>query len=171
MSRLSNLTAGIVGVIALAATIACSHSPATSQGFVEKASIANEFEIESSKIALRKSKNAHVKALAQRMISEHSQTAKKLKKAVLASGSSATVVGGLDAKHQKLLGKLQNTANGKDFDEEYLSMQKDAHKEAVCLFKNYAKNGANPTLRNFAADTLPHLKDHLKHVKNLKANY
>lgn len=171
MPRLTYLTAGIVSFIALAATIACSHNNTSSQGFVEKASVANEFEIESSKVALSKSKNAEVKAFAQRMISEHSQTGKKLKKTVAASGSSAMLAEGLDAKHQKMLGKLQNTASGKDFDKEYLSMQKDAHKEAVCLFKDYAKNGSNPTLRNFAADTLPHLKDHLKHVKKLKENY
>ena len=170
MSRFSYLRAGIVGAIALATTIACSHMNTTSQGFVEKASIANEFEIESSKLALNKSKNKDVRAFAQRMISEHSQTSKKLKRTVQTSGSSATLTNGLDAKHRELLSELRATS-GKEFDEEYLSMQKDAHKEAVCLFKDYAKNGANPKLRNFAADTLPHLKEHLKHVKQLKENY
>ena len=137
--RLLFVAAGIISTFSLL-VIACAHSM-SEQSFVEKASVANQFEIDSSKLTLRKSNNKDIKAFAQRMVSEHSQT-----------------------------GKVTSLSD-RDFDKHYISMQIEAHKEAISLFTDYSKYGVNSTLRKFAADTLPHLKDHLKHIQLVKANY
>jgi len=58
--------------------------------------------------------------------------------------------------------------SGKDFDSTYDQMQKQAHQEAVALFEAYSQNGDNPDLKQWAAKTLPHLKEHLSMAEKLK---
>jgi putative membrane protein len=138
----------------------------SSEDFVQKASIANEFEIESSKIALDKSQNADVKRFAQKIIKDHTKTASDMDEAVRASKLEVTPPTTLDEKHQKMLDKLQNVPASK-FNRDYISMQQAAHKEAISLFKDYSKNGNNASLKDFASQTLPDLEDHLKEAKKI----
>ncbi|WP_292142361.1 DUF4142 domain-containing protein, partial [Mesorhizobium sp.] len=72
----------------------------------------------------------------------------------------------LGPKEQQMLGELKS-ASGKAFDQKYIKMQTDAHKEAVALFSTYAKSGDDPAMKEFAKKTLPTLKMHEKHVKEL----
>lgn len=160
------ITAGLISAMVTTPALARGTS---AQDFVSKASVANEFEIEASKLALEKSQNEDIKKFAQDMIDDHTQTGDKLEKTLENSKSKAKTAEELDNKHQKMLDKLQD-ATASNFDNQYLSMQKSAHKEAVNLFSDYSKHGKDPVLKNFAKDTLPDLKSHLKHVENIKAN-
>lgn len=161
------ITAGLVCAISFGATPALARG-SSAQDFVNKASIANEFEIESSKLALEKSQSNDVKKFAQTMIDQHTKTGQVLEKTLESSKSKAQATEELDDKHQKMLDKLQS-ASSKNFDSQYIAMQKDAHKDAVNLFSSYSKHGKDTALKNFAADTLPTLKEHLKHVETLKS--
>jgi putative membrane protein len=165
--RHSIIAAGFLGAFSLYAAAACAKGT-TAQDFVTKATIANKFEIDSSNIALKKSQNSDVKSFAQMMVDDHTKTGDKLKGILDSTDSSIKPADELDDKHQKLIDKL-NAASGKDFDNKYISMQTDAHKEAVSLFGDYAKKGDDPKLKDFAGETLPALQEHLKHVKQLKA--
>lgn len=158
--------AGMLCLAAAAAAYALGNS-SSAQDFVTKASIANEFEIESSKLALDKSQDGPIKSFAQAMVTDHTKTADAMTSALRASRSGAQAATKLDDKHQKLMDKLE-AAGGGNFNKQYVSIQTDAHKEAVSLFSSYANNGKDKPLRDFAADTLPTLKDHLKHVQDLK---
>jgi putative membrane protein len=157
-----------VAVIGALAAVSVYANGLSAQDFVTKASIANQFEIDSSKLALDKAQNADVKSFAQTMVDDHTKTGEKLQKALESSNSNAKPAMALDDKHQKLLDKLQ-AKSGNDFDREYMSVQTDAHKEAVSLFTDYSKTGKDKPLKDFASQTLPTLKDHLTHVKDLKA--
>jgi putative membrane protein len=161
------MTATILGTFTFTAFNAYAHGTST-QDFVTKASIANEFEIESSQVALEKSHNGKVKKLAQRMIDDHTQTSEKLGEVLAVSNSKAQPADGLDDKHEALLETLENTPDS-DFDSKYLSIQADAHKKAVKLFGDYAQHGKEAEIKDFASQTLPTLQDHLKHVQKLKA--
>ena len=169
MKKRSLLIAAVVfGAGSLFAVSASAHN-LTAQKFVHKASIANEFEIESSKLALDKSENSDVKDLAKRMIDDHEKTGDKLKDVLDSANIDAKPADELDSKHQKILDELK-AASADKFDDEYLSAQTDAHKEAINLFSNYAKNGKEAKLQKFAEQTLPTLKDHLKHVRKVKSD-
>lgn len=157
------LAAGIIG--AFAATTAYAKTM-SAQDFVTKVSIANQFEIDSSKLALSKSNNDQVKAFAQQMVDDHNKAAEDLDNALDQSKSGATTADGLDAKHQKLMDKL-DAAEGDSFDIQYVNIQTNAHKEAVNLFSSYSNSGKDKPLRNFATSTLPTLRMHLKHVRQL----
>lgn len=139
---------------------------ASTTDFVHKASIANMFEIESSKVALNKSKDSKVKEFAQQMVDDHTKAGDKLKETLKSSKVDAKPENSLDDKHEKMLEQLKS-AKDTSFDSQYINMQRDAHKEAVDLFGSYSKEGDDNSLKDFAAQTLPTLKEHLSHVKNL----
>mgnify|MGYP003393133716 CR=1 FL=1 len=163
--NLSLFNTSLLGVIVVV-------SPAyaiSTQDFVQTASIANEFEIESSQLALEKSQNSDVKKFAQRMVDDHTKTGEKMKEVLSSSDMKVKPADKLDNKHQKMLEKLKSASND-NFDRQYVSIQNEAHREAVDLFDSYSKSGKDIKLKGFASETLPTLKEHLEHVEQLKTN-
>ncbi len=140
------------------AAISDAVTPDTPQDFATKAAVANMFEIETSKLAIKTSKNADVLAFAKKMVADHTKAGAAFKTAV-AKVDGVKAPTALDDDHQKKLDDLK-TKTGDDFDKAYIGLQKDAHSDAVSLFDNYSKNGTDPTLKAFAADTLPTLQAH-----------
>ncbi|WP_296746044.1 DUF4142 domain-containing protein [Mesorhizobium sp.] len=139
------------------------------QTFLTAAPNANEFEIQSSKLAQEKSPSADVKAFAGEMIADHAKVSEDFKTALSqgqTTGSIKPAGPGLQPKEQQLLDELKGLS-GKDFDRRYIEMQTDAHKDAVALFSTYANSGDDPAIKEFAKKTLPTLKMHEKHVKEL----
>ena len=163
------LAAGFVCAVFIAALNLAVAASITAQDFVHKASIANKFEIDSSKLALEKSVNAGVKAFAQSMVDDHMKAGANLKAVLASTKSSIEVEDELDKQHQDLIDKLK-AASSESFDNLYIAMQTDAHKDAVSLFSGYAMSGTDAALKTFAEDTLPALKTHLEHVQKLKAS-
>ncbi|HVZ30592.1 MAG TPA: DUF4142 domain-containing protein [Asticcacaulis sp.] len=128
------------------------------QDFATKAANANMLEIETSKLALKTSKNKDVLAFAKQMVADHTKAGTAFKAAV-AKSSGVTAPATLDPDFQKKLDDLK-AKPASDFDSAYISLQKDAHNDAVNLFDSYAKNGTDPNLKTFASDTLPTLQSH-----------
>jgi len=135
--------------------------------FLGKAAAGNTFEIDSSKLALDKSKSEPVRAFANMMIRDHGEAAAKMKQAV-ADAKLPAPADTLDAKHQALLGDLARK-EGAPFDRAYLDAQLKGHEETVALFKAYADGGDNARIKQFAKELLPTLQKHLAHVRKLKA--
>jgi putative membrane protein len=138
-------------------------APST-EDFVRTAAISGMFEIESSRLAQQKADQGS-KTFAAKMIADHSKAAAELKP--LAAKAKVEIPKTIDTSHQQKLDKLKGLS-GDDFDNEYDSMQVQAHEDAVSLFERYAKGGDNAGLKAFAAKTLPHLQQHLKMARDLK---
>lgn len=157
----------------IATTLLVSNSAkanSTPEEFVQKASMGNLFETESSKLVDERSQDANVKQFANRMINDHTSVGSELEAVVASSNLDVSLVAkSLDKKHKNLFTKLQKVS-AKDFDKKYIDAQIDAHKDAVKLFKDYAKDGTNSDLKSFAGKNLPTLEDHYKQVKDLKAS-
>jgi putative membrane protein len=165
-----NLNYSLFNTSVLGVMVAVSPAYAIStQDFVHTASIANEFEIESSQLALEKSQNDNIKKFAQRMVDDHTKTGEKMKEVLSSTDLKVKPADKLDNKHQKMLDKLKSASND-NFDRQYVSIQNEAHREAVDLFDSYSKSGKDARLKGFASETLPTLKEHLEHVEQLKAN-
>ena len=141
------------------AAISDAVTPDSPQDFTTKVAIANMFEIETSKLALKQGTRADVRTFAQKMVDDHTKAGKAFK-TVLATDTAVTAPAALDDDHQKKLDDLKAKAKGDDFDNAYISLQKDAHSDAVSLFDNYSKNGTDAALKQFATDTLPTLQGH-----------
>lgn len=135
------------------------------QQFADKATISNMFEIESSKVALEMATGDDAKAFAQHMIDDHTKAGEEMKAAAEAQGD-INLPAALDAEHQGKVDQLKGLS-GEQFDSEYLSMQLAAHENAVALFDDYSKNGAEGELKAFAQKTLPTLQAHLADVQQI----
>src|SRR5215212_3821520 len=132
--------------------------------FVTKAANSSLFEIQSSQSALQKSQNNQVRDFAQKMIQDHTKASDQLK----AAAQGQTVPTAPDAEHAQMLQQL-NGANGGDFDRRYVQLQLTGHQEAVALFDQYAQNGDNPQLKQFAQQALPDLREHLQMAQQLRS--
>jgi putative membrane protein len=157
----------------LAAAWCLSAVPATSQAagisteeFAKKVAISDMMEIQSSELALSRQPDADTKPFAEKMVKDHQETSKELKGLVSSGKVKVTLPTALDAEHQKKLDELKSKS-GKEFDRAYDQMQLQAHEEAVALFEQYSQGGDNRDLKDWAAKTLPHLKEHLAMAKKL----
>ncbi len=159
-----------LAAVAMSALLAASPAFATStKDFVGKASQSGMFEIESSKLALTRATDPEVKTFAQKMIDDHTAASAALKAAMAADGVDMSLApAALDKKYASKLEDLQE-ADAEDFDEDYMDMQKSAHRKAVRLFKDYADDGENAALKTFAASTVATLEAHKEHANKLEA--
>jgi putative membrane protein len=131
-----------------------------SQDFVNAAGQAGLVEIRTSEMALQKSKNADVKAFAQKMIDEHKAAGEKLKAAASAAALAAPPET-LDDFHMRRINDLVETDGDEDFDADYMALQVDAHNDAIKLFEDYSKDAATISqIKMFTDETLPTLNAH-----------
>lgn len=147
------------------AAVPAMATPSTAT-FLANTAASNQFEIESSKVALTKTRNDKVKSFANQMVTDHTSAGTKFKQAV-ADAKLTPPPEKLDAKHQALLDDLKKK-DGAGFDAAYIKAQTDGHVETVGMFEAYAKGGDNARMKQFAGDMLPTLKTHLDAVRQLK---
>jgi putative membrane protein len=152
----------------------------SAEQFRQKATSSDAFEIVSSKLALTHSTDKSVKRFARMMIKDHTATTDKLIAIGGISKESLDVkmTPGTDGKYQSNdllsssqaadLNSLASKSND-DFNKTYLDDQVQGHKDAVSLMEDYAKNGDNAKLKEFASDTLPTIKEHLTKAQSLDA--
>lgn len=122
--------------------------------FRRMAASTNLFEIQSSQMALARSRNPAVRAFAQRMIADHTRATAAL------AQFNYDVQPALDPRHAAMLQQL-SSARGRAFDRLYARMQVVAHQETVGLFSTYAQTGDWWELRQFAGNTVPRMQAHL----------
>jgi len=134
--------------------------------FVRKVGIANTAEIEAGTMAQQKGVSAEVKDFGSMMQKDHSDAQSQLKTAV---GASVTVPDSLDAEHTEMKKKLMR-AGGKTFDKEYITAMVDGHRKVVALFEQEISGGSNGAVKQFATNTLPHIKMHLQRAESIKAS-
>jgi putative membrane protein len=158
----SALALGVAGCM----TPMASAPPAavtTASVFVPTAASSNLFEIESSRLALRRARDPEVRRFARQMIRDHNVATRRMAAVVRSTGMPVPPPA-LNAKHQQMLATVEGAS---DFDAAYVNAQLMAHQEAVALFTSYASSGDVPQLASFAGQTLPTLQMHLDHVQSL----
>lgn len=149
------------------ATVPTPADEAAAPDFVAKAAMSDMFEVESSKIALKRTKNAEVKAFAQMMIDAHTKTTAELKAAIKESGQAITPPSVLTGHPQDEIAGLLK-ADIKDFDKKYMDDQVDGHQATLDLMSRYAKDGDVPAIKAFAEKTAPAVQEHYTHAKSIR---
>ena len=138
---------------------------AQTQEFANAVTLANTLEIEASKVAQAKSRNGDVKAYATMIIRDHTAAQAKVKTWAATSGVALPRV--LDGSTQMLLDTITN-AGATGFDDKYLDTVINAHEAAISKFETYARDGADPALKQTAADLLPTLRAHFDRAKTIR---
>ena len=141
----------------------------TAAAFARTAAMSDLYEIEASRLAEQRSQNAQVKQFAQHMLRDHQKTTNELKGMLpqLQGVSAQQMPTGLDQQHQALVQQLQ-AAQGAEFDRVFARQQLQSHQTAVELFRAYAQSGDNAQLKQWAAQTLPSLEEHLRQAQQLQ---
>ncbi|RQS58415.1 DUF4142 domain-containing protein [Burkholderia sp. Bp8963] len=125
--------------------------------FVDRARLADVSEVQASQIALEKSTSPDVRAFAKQMVGDHGKANERLRALAARKGVPEQTVRIVNPDVEALRDR-----SGRDFDTAYVSAAgPDAHREAIRLFENEARDGKDPDLRAYAKATLPTLRHHL----------
>ena len=161
---MSNRLLSALAVVAALALASCG-APST-QGFVKKAAMSDVYQMAAGKVASEKGQSAAVKQFGQLMVEAHGKTNEELKGIVQAEKLDVKLPSRLDRRRQKLIEAL-NEAKPEDFDALYAEQQVKAHDLAVGLFDDYAEEGGNAALKQFAANMLPTIRQQRREAEKL----
>jgi putative membrane protein len=134
---------------------------AADEQFVNDAAMGGMYEVEAGQIATNKGTSNHVKMVAQRMVTDHTKANDQLMD--IAKREGVTMPATMTTSQKEMISKL-NSLQGTDFDKEYLKQQKKAHEETIAKFEKEAKSGSDAEVKQFAAQTLPTLQEHLRMI-------
>jgi putative membrane protein len=174
-------TAGaLVSATAFAQSPAIRHSQAASQtaavapgpgsisaaDFVNNVVMRNMFDVQAARIAELKGDQSD-KTFAQREISNHTKMTDDLKVMVNSKKINASIPTGLTSEYQQRIDRLQ-TLSGTQFDEAYGNEVLRNHENLNALLDQYAKNGDNGELKQWASNTVPEVRQQLAAAAKLK---
>ncbi len=146
-------------------------STLTDGQILEVVHAANAAEIEQAHLALRRSKNAHVRQYAEMMVRDHTQSENKgmivAKKANLkrdASGMSETLTGSADGTTRTL-----DTESPTDFDKDYVDAQVQEHQTVLdTIDQKLLDNAQDGNVKAYLINVRAAVAAHLQHAEDLK---
>ena len=140
-------------------------SPLAAPTYMSMAASGDQFEIQSSQLALQRSSNPAVRQLAQMLITDHTNMSAQMAAAAQSAGLPAPPPA-LLPEHASMLQQLQAT-DAAGFDMAYRDIQLSAHQQALTLHQNYASGGDNAALRTVAASAVPIIQGHLNSLQSM----
>jgi putative membrane protein len=135
--------------------------------YVNKAADGDMYEIQSSQVALQRSKNKMVRDHAQTMIRDHTKSSDMLKAAAAKSSPPMSPPPAMTPEKQAKVDALR-AAPEADFDRMYIADQVTAHQEAWAVHQGYATTGSEAPLKATAGRVVPVVERHLAHLKSMK---
>lgn len=137
--------------------------------YVPNAAMGDMYEIQAADIALERSKNAQVKALAQMIKTDHAAASSALAAAALQATPDVALPTTLDQRRQGLIDNLRS-ASAADFDKVYVDQQVAAHEEALTLQRGFSDKADVPALAEHARTVTPKIEAHLQRAKQLQTS-
>jgi putative membrane protein len=159
-----NRLGAVLALVAAIALVSCS-APSTPD-FVKKAAKGNLYQVEAGALASEKAQSDAVKQFARDMVEARGKMADELKAIAQAEKLSVEMPATLDGRQLKWIETLKE-ARPENFDRIYAQQQVKALGRAAELFDRYAELGDNASLKQFAANALATLKQHLEQAKQL----
>ncbi len=134
---------------------------------------ADQIDIATARLALKKTKNDQVKQFAQQMIDDHTKLqssvndlGKKLNVKPEPSATSKSLKTAAAAENKKLQG-----LKGAAFDKEYIDHEVDYHQQVIdAASKVLIPNAQNAELKSALEGAAPLLQGHLDHAKQIQSS-
>ena len=136
----------------------------TDSTFVKKAAQGGLAEVELGQLAAQKASSEEVKKFGQRMVDDHTKANEQLKQ--VAAEKNIEIPRQLDAKDKATKARLEKLS-GEQFDKAYMKDMVKDHQKDVPEFQRESSMGKDPAVKNFAQQTLPTLKEHLKEAEKI----
>jgi putative membrane protein len=134
---------------------------------MNSAAQGNRAEIVLSQLATRRGYSNSVRQYGQHMINDHTKAGRQLNQ--LADRLDVTLLNGIDADHQEARARL-GQMRGRRFDRAFIQQMISDHVDTIALFQKEIRQGADPDVKNFARQTLPTLREHLRMARQLRSN-
>ena len=151
---------------AWADTVKMGQLPDPDKKFVENAVSGGREQVQLGQMAADKATNPEVRDFGMRMARDHSKANDQLTRILSEQGITEAVP---EAKTTRTTEHLESM-NGADFDHSYMRETVKDHKKDIAAFKKEAANGRDPEIRDWAAQTLPALEEHLKMAEQTQSN-
>lgn len=141
-----------------------ANMPTSAQEFADMQASSDMYEIEAGRLAEENGSSQAVQEFGAMMERDHTESTANLQEAAQ-QADGVTVDPQLTAKHESDLEALRNA--GENFDSTYKQQQIAAHQQALDMLQNYASNGDNQALRDFASQTATVVEGHLEQARQL----
>jgi len=135
-------------------------------GFLAHAASGDQFEIQSSQLALAASQNVAVRNFANLLIADHTRMGAAMAAAAQSAGITPPPPAMLP-EQQAALEQLRAAGTGPNFDMAFRQAQIAGHQGALGLMQNYAASGDVPALRAAAQQAIPTIQMHLQQAQIL----
>lgn len=135
------------------------------QAFLTRAAADGSAEVALGQLALQKNSATPTRQLAQHIVDDHTKANEQL--VALARQKQITVAPEPDAAHKQKMDKLQKL-DGDAFDRAYAQAMIKDHQDAIKLFTKASTSAKDADVKQFAAQTLPVLKNHLQMARDLR---
>ena len=126
--------------------------------FMKSAAHSDQNEIQLSKMALTKGVTGEAKALADKMIADHTKSTAALKP--IAASAKVTLPTDMDAEHKALAPTMQKLS-GKEFETKYLAQMVTDHQKTANTLAAHKTMTKNTALSGWIDTTLPVVVEHL----------
>ena len=124
----------------------------------------NLYEIQLGQLAQKQAQDEQVKRFAQMLIEDHTKANQQLKQ--LAQSAQVQVQEKLDPVHQAKLQKKQQLPQT-EFTRKFINDQVGGHTVAMLELMYQSKNAKNPQVKQWAAQQLPKMEQHLKQATEI----
>lgn len=135
------------------------------QSFLKQAAEANIAEVELGEVAQERAARKEVKEYAQHLQKEHKMSIEKLES--IASKKDMELPDEPNASQKKMKERLSKL-EGPAFDKAYLDAMVKDHQKNIKTFEQQAKSAKDPEVKQYASQTLPTLREHLKQAQQLQ---
>lgn len=165
-------TASGMDTSASAGTVAPSSNSWTDAQILAFATAANAGEIQEGTIAEQKATNPAVKSFARLMVTDHRKMLADGKalatKLAITPDSSKSDVTDLTKNVSDDVKDLNDKKAGKDWDQDYIGKQVDAHQKVLDKLQDASKSAQNAELKDALSKAIGKVQEHLTKAKDLK---
>jgi putative membrane protein len=146
-------------------TTSANTKSSADENFAKKAAEGGMAEVKLGQLAEEKGSSPAVKNFGRRMVQDHSKANNELKNVTLKE--NIPLPNEMDKSDQATYDRLSKLS-GDAFDRAYARDMVKDHSKDVSEFQKEAKNGKDESIKNFAAQTLPTLQNHLDQARQME---
>ena len=137
----------------------------TGSEFVKMAGASDKFELESSQMVLKTTKDTKARDYAAMMVADHTKTTAEVKAAAKEAGIMPKPPM-LNTQQAKMIAELKK-APAASRDKIYIAQQVKSHEMALALHQGYSTDGDKAPLKAVAAKAVPIVTQHLEIVRQI----
>ena len=154
-----------LGILGISRAIYAAPANESDSQFAMKAAQGGVAEVQMGQLAESKGTSEAVKEFGKRMVNDHSKANEQLKQ--IAQQENVDLPTDMNKSDQATYDRLSKLS-GAEFDREYAKLMVKDHEKDVAEFQRESRIGKDDSIKNFAAQTLPTLQEHLQLARQME---